>query len=145
MKIQTLRVLTVSLAVCLAPVAFAAVTINGTQFDSFKMVAAANGDITLTTVPVALTGTVPLLLKAEYDVTVTSLPAGATNIDTIPVFTPVNCIATPLDPACPVEPPPPPPGECGTVGAELVFETMPWSAIHNDVLDNLQGLFLGGG
>ena len=138
MKIQTLRLLTLSLAAALAPTSFAAVTINGVQFDRFSMSAAANGDVTLTTVPAAAAGTIPAILpKAVFDISMTSLPGaeGTTNIDTIPGpgaeggFTPVNCVATPLDPACPVEPPPPPPGECGTVGAELVFETIPWAAI----------------
>ncbi len=138
MKIQMLRVLTVSLAASLAPAASAVVTINGVQFDRFTMSAAANGDVTLTTVPVAAAGTMPAVLpKAVFDISMTSLPGveGATNIDTIPGsgaeggFTPVNCVATPLDPACPIVPPPPPPGECGTVGAELVLETLAWSAV----------------
>jgi|GEM_PF-2780441 len=138
MKIQTLRMLILTQAVCLAPAAFSAVTLNGTQFDRFTMSAAANGDITITTVPAALAGTIPASLpKAVFDISMTSLPGpdGATVIDTIPGpgqeggFTPINCVATPLDPACPVEPPPPPPGECGTVGAALVFETIPWSKV----------------
>jgi hypothetical protein len=141
MKIQTLRMLILSQAVCLVPGALAAVTINGTPFDSFSMSAAANGDITIKTVPAALAGTIPATLpKSVFDITMTSLPGdGATAIDTIPGpgqeggFTPINCVATPNDPACPVEPPPPPPGECGTVGADLVFETIPWASIPGKI------------
>ncbi len=126
MKNRTLRALISLLAVCLAPAAFAAgVKLNNTLFDSVVIATALNGDITLTTDPVAAPNTVPSVLpKASYDVTVTSLKAGATNIDTIPTFAPVNCTATPQDLACPQAPPP---GVCGTVGQELVFDTINWA------------------
>ena len=130
MKTQALRLLTLSLAASLAPAAFAAVTVNGTVFERFTMRATASGDIKLTTVPAAYSIPTPLL-KAKYDVTVSSVLAGTTNIDIIPgpnvaAVVPVNCVTTPLDPACPVVLPPTP---CGTVGAELVFETIPWASI----------------
>ncbi len=143
MKTQILRLLTLSLAASLAPATFAAVTINGVQFDRFSISAAANGDVTLTTVPAAAAGTIPAILpKKVFDISMTSLPGveGTTNIDTIPGpgaeggFTPVNCVATPLDPACPIIPPPPPPGECGDIGAPLVFETIPWTALPNKIV-----------
>ncbi len=138
MKTRSLRILILAQAICLSPVSLAAVTINGTRFDSFTMSSTKNGDISIKTVPAALAGSIPATLpKSLFDISMTSLPgtAGATAIDTIPGpgqqggFTPINCVADPTNVSCPVEPPPPPPGECGTVGAALVLETISWSNI----------------
>jgi hypothetical protein len=135
MNIQTLRMLILSQAVCLVPTTFAAVTINGASFDSFKMTANAAGDLTLTTTPAAAAGTIPSpLLKANYGVTVSSVQAGDTNVDIIPgtgvaPVIPVNCVADPTNAVCPVDPVPPLPGDCSADSAKLVFETITWPKI----------------
>lgn len=139
MKIQTLRVLTVSLAACLAPAAFASVSINGESFDSFKLSSTSTGGVILTTVPSAVVvnteTNLPVAipeLTPDFSISVAS-QTGEMSITLPDDIQPVNCSlpdSTANNPiACPPGPPPPPPGQCGDVGAELVFETIPWAKI----------------
>jgi hypothetical protein len=136
MNIQTLRMLILSQAVCLAPAALAAVTINGESFTSFKMSSTATGGVTLTTVPPAVVvdpvTNLPVAipeLTPDYSVSVAGL-TGEITITLPDEIQPVNCtlpdstVNNPI--ACPAVAPPPPPGQCGTIGAELVYETLNW-------------------
>jgi hypothetical protein len=133
MKNLTLRGLTLVLAASLTPAAFSAVSVNGTQFNKFKLVQLANGDMKLTTTPKAVAPDmadklIPRLAKADYTLDLTAVNGDA-SVVTNPLITLVNCTATPSDAACEeVTPPPPPPGQCGTLGQELVFETLNWKS-----------------
>jgi len=139
MKIRTLRVLTLSLAACLAPSAFAAVTLNGEIFNSVTTSLNANGEVILTTNPAAVvldaeSKPVPIpALTSLYQVTVEKAVAGVGDT-TVTVISDgielevVNCKLPDRAGVLPYCPAPIASGgstECGVT----YFETLDWKKI----------------